>query len=342
MVSRGCSVCGGGGDTCNCLVVAGDNIDVAGVGSTEFPYVISAPDVPKAQKVWCGADGIPIGYSLVDKEGVQEFFLSNGSFAGLILPDGWEECKCVCQSGTGGTLYPDWQTLVINGLGELALAYDGVETVYIKNANVTAEKVDLSVADQTARDAIASPWEGLQVYREDTDRTEIFDGTLWRTMAQIEELKRVTLTVAGDTISATSIPARKYLHIIYSVQSTGGTINTRISFNNDSGANYAWQELVNLTLFSNNVSQSIFAPTTALSTSPRHGRFDINNITAQRKLFTGYEIDDNSGGAATSANNKTYYGKWDNTSAQITRVDLTNVGVGDFAIGSELVIFGWD
>ena len=222
-----------------------------------------------------------------------------------------------------------------------AFLSDVVDGTLIAAQAITPTKVDLSVADDAARTALTG-FEGLAVYQEDTDSIYIYDGTLWRRQAQWEELKRVTLTPAGDTISATSIPARKYLHIIYSVQSTGGTINTRISFNNDSGANYAWQELANLTSFSNNVSQSIFAPTTALSTSPRHGRFDINNITAQRKLFTGYEIDDNSGGAATSANNKTYYGKWDNTSAQITRVDLTNVGVGDFAIGSELVILGKD
>lgn len=242
MVSRGCSVCGGGGDTCNCLVVAGDNIGVAGVGSTEFPYIISAPDVPKAQKVWCGADGIPIGYSLVDKDGVQEFFLSNGSFAGLILPDGWEECKCVCQSGGGGTLYPDWQTLVINGLGELALAYDGVETVYIKNANVTAEKIDLSVADAAARDAIASPWEGLTVYVKDIDAFQTYTGSRWKWSSH------KILGANTKTTTSTLLTTSYATHNTVTADSLGGeveiTFNTVIRNAGSGGGNNANVKIV--------------------------------------------------------------------------------------------------
>lgn len=343
MVSRGCSVCGGGGDTCNCLVVAGDNIDVAGVGSTEFPYVISAPDVPKAQKVWCGADGIPIGYSLVDKEGVQEFFLSNGSFAGLILPDGWEECKCVCQSGTGGTLYPDWQTLVINGLGELALAYDGVETVYIKNANVTAEKVDLSVANQAARDAIVSPWEGLLVYREDLDKQQIYDGAAWRTLAGWEVLGSLTLSSAGDTISLPSLPARKNLRIFFDVLATGGNLLPGLRFNNDSANNYSFQYSTNYAASAQVLNTPQIQSVCATVTSGHHvGMVECVNVANRRKLLQGTALNDNDAGAGSSVNIIDSGMKWSNTSAQITRIDLINFSTGDFAIGSQLVVIGAD
>lgn len=49
----------------------------------------------------------------------------------------------------------------------------------IANAAIKAKHVDLGVADQTARDAITSPWEGLTVFRKDTDAFEVYDGTNW-------------------------------------------------------------------------------------------------------------------------------------------------------------------
>lgn len=157
-----------------------------------------------------------------------------------------------------------------------------------------------------------------------------------------EELGRTTLGVAGDTISVASFAARANLQLIYRVSSTGGTINTRIAFNSDSGANYAWQESTSFAASSNAVSQTIFAPTTAASATSRYGHYEIKNNTAERKLFQGYELDDNAAGAASSVNCKEVFGKWANTSAQITTIALTNVGTGDFAIGSELIVLGHD
>lgn len=64
-----------------------------------------------------------------------------------------------------------------------ALLSDIVDGTLIANAAIKAKHVDLGVADETARDAIASPWEGLTVFREDLDAFQVYDGTDWLTYA---------------------------------------------------------------------------------------------------------------------------------------------------------------
>jgi hypothetical protein len=157
-----------------------------------------------------------------------------------------------------------------------------------------------------------------------------------------EELGRTTLGVAGDTISVNSIASRKYLEIFLMVWSTGGTIAPVLRFNNDSSANYAFHYLANWTTASNNVSQSYMdgAATIAQGTQFIHGY--IVNVQNKRKLCQITAVDDNNAAATSGSNSHHIVGKWDNTAAQITRIDAVNIGAGDFAIGSELVVLGHD
>lgn len=157
-----------------------------------------------------------------------------------------------------------------------------------------------------------------------------------------EELGRTTLSGAGDTISVTPIAARNFLRIQFHAVSTGGTIAPVIRFNNDTATNYAFMYAANLGGIVNSVSQTYLDAAPSIAAGTYMGCFDVTNFTSQRKLYSGNALDDNNGNATTSANNHQIYGKWDNTSAQITRVDLVNIGAGDFAIGSKIIILGHD
>lgn len=159
-----------------------------------------------------------------------------------------------------------------------------------------------------------------------------------------EEIKRLTLTPAGDTISLTSVPSRKYLRIQYDLIATGGTLDATIRFNNDSGANYsaslsAWDGNTNTAL----VSQTSIPVESGTVSSGNHesGYIDIFNVLAIEKSSAAMNI----GlpvGAANAPVPTSVFGKWANTAAVISRVDFLNGGTGDFAIGSEVVIYGHD
>lgn len=223
-----------------------------------------------------------------------------------------------------------------------AFLSDIVDGTLIAAQAITPLKVNLKVADATARTALSSPFEGLQVYQADVDATYIYDGTAWRRQAQWEELGRTTLGSAGDTISITTIAARKYLQILYSATSTGGTINAAVRFNNDSGSNYSFDYSINYGAIVTSTSQTSLAGLAVAGAGFHSGVFDVINISANRKLLGGRGYNDANAGAGTGSNSIEVVGKWNNTSAQITRVDLINSGAGDFNTGSEVVVLGKD
>ena len=191
---------------------------------------------------------------------------------------------------------------------------------------------------------LASPFEGLTVYQEDTDATYIYDGAAWRKQAQWEELGRTTLGSAGDTISITGIPVRKYLEIRFQVVATGGNLINTIRFNNDSATNYAFTHSVSFGAAVTTTSSTAIGVTSAGTATPsqQFGSYEISNTTAQRKMIRGFTIDDNASNATTSTNHIQVAGKWDNVAAQITRIDMINISTGDYAIGSSLIILGKD
>jgi len=190
------------------------------------------------------------------------------------------------------------------------LASNVVETPKIKNANVTATKID---------------W----------DSTGANAGIWW------EELGRTTLSSSSDTITVSSIPARKYLQIRASYSSVGGTISAHIRFNNDGGANYAYQYATLGGTSTSATNDGGVIITGAATSTNQHVVVDILNISNKEKLSQFTRTEGNATGAGTAPTSLICIGKWANTSAQINRIDIVNVsGSGDFAIGSELVVLG--
>lgn len=157
-----------------------------------------------------------------------------------------------------------------------------------------------------------------------------------------EELGRTTLGSAGDTISLTGLTAKKYLLIQILLLPTGGTINANVRFNNDSGSNYSNRSSLNGAADGTAVSQtSNYIDTGAAAALPIFATMNIMNITAQEKYSIASVIS-SSAGAGNAPNRREYSQKWANTANQITRIDLTNGGTGDYAIGSEVIVLGHD
>ena len=159
-----------------------------------------------------------------------------------------------------------------------------------------------------------------------------------------EEIARTTLGVAGDTITVDSIPPRKYLMIVVSGIASGGTLDTTFRFNNDSGTNYAHRYSTNHGAETAAVSKTNnpFESGSTDSGSVAFHYLYVLNIGTESKLLRWLANSEDATGGATNPAVISGFGKWANTSVQISRFDWLNTGTGDVAIGSEVVIYGRD
>lgn len=156
------------------------------------------------------------------------------------------------------------------------------------------------------------------------------------------ELGRTTLGTAGDTITVSSLPARKHLMLVVCLLDTGGTIRGNLTFNNDTGSNYAYRRSAGGGADTTSVSQANILITSGPVSFPHFMMIDVMNYAASEKLAIVRNISQQTAGAGTAPDRQEIVGKWANTADQITRVDVTNPGTGDFAIGSEVIVLGAD
>lgn len=178
------------------------------------------------------------------------------------------------------------------------------------------------------------------LYIGDTD----LNGTYIREPKNVwwEEMGRTTLGSNGDTISVTGMTAKKYLRILISVIATGGNIAPAMTFNGDTGNNYNHRTSDNGGADATSTSRANIGTVDAVSATTIFIEFDVINISAQEKIVIGHSVRQNTAGAGNAVARREVVGKWANTAAQITRVDVTNADTGDFASGSEVVVLGHD
>lgn len=207
------------------------------------------------------------------------------------------------------------------------LASNSVTTAKIADSNVTTAKIaDSNVTTaKIATDAVTAA-------KIDWASTGTDGGIWW------EELGRTTLSGAADTISVTSIPARKYIKVMfYAINS--GQISDQLRFNNDTGTNYSRRTSANGGADGTGTGSTATGTTSAVST-PAYYEYNIINVATQEKLIWGFRIDLGASGSGTAPGRIELGGKWSNTADQITRVDLVNGGTGDYASGSEVIVLG--
>jgi len=155
-----------------------------------------------------------------------------------------------------------------------------------------------------------------------------------------KELARTTLGSAGDIISVASLADKRYYMVLNSVIPSG-SVSPRRRLNNDSGSNYSARTSGNGSSDATNTSISYFNTYTNYS-NPYFQIDNIVNISNKEKLNISQLVDQNSAGAGTAPQREEGVNKWANTSASINRYDSVNTEGGDYAIGSEVVVLGWD
>ena len=155
-----------------------------------------------------------------------------------------------------------------------------------------------------------------------------------------EQLADVTLSSTGDNLSSGTISAKKYLWIQTYISDTGGQDSVNMTFNNDTGNNYAFRRNNNggtdatttstshITLHSSEVTEDLFSNV-----------FIINN-SSNEKFVIGHTIQNQTLGAGTAPIRKEFVGKWANTSSQITEIDLDNNSTGSYDTNSFIKVWG--
>lgn len=155
-----------------------------------------------------------------------------------------------------------------------------------------------------------------------------------------QEIGRTSLSVEADSISLPVLPARKYLKLYISLINNS-TISRSLRFNGDSGNTYNFRFSTDGaadTATGTQAELDLTSDTTANSLSI----VEIVNILAQEKLDIGQTVAQNTAGVGNVVDKWESSGKWVNTAAQITRVDVINTAAGGYAAGSELIVLGHD
>lgn len=157
-----------------------------------------------------------------------------------------------------------------------------------------------------------------------------------------KELGRTTLGVAGDTISVASLANKRYYMILGHALATGGVIEAEVRLNNDTGTNYAYREQTNGGADTTNASATFFISSPSSQANDLFLNGFLSNMATKEKLHQGHSMFRNTAGAANVPDRREHASKWANTVDAINRIDLVNLGAGDYAVNSELVVLGWD
>ncbi len=170
------------------------------------------------------------------------------------------------------------------------------------------------------------------------DNDEADSGTnFWQELASVE------LTSAGDVLDTGTFTAKKYLMMEWQTSPTGGTTDDiKCHFNADSGSNYSYSRQVDGATGEAFTSTANFRIDAGNGVYERDGHAYIINKANREKFVIAEEVASNTAGAGNIPRRFETFGKWANTSDQITRIQLTNQGSGDFKSGAYLKVWGSD
>lgn len=273
--------------------------------------------------------GIVIGIRQVDSDGV-------------LVPGTYSEYNATVTSGTtfsidavpvlgSDQVYPAGSTTQVFLPVSSSAHNDLIDGLVVSHDQDGTLKTDSVDSTQIKANAITTP--KLADGSVTADKVDFTTGIWW------EEIGRATLSSASDTITVSSLPARKYLRVLVSSLATGGTIDSWIRFNNDTASNYGRRHSSNGGADSVSATSSVLVNIGA-GAFPQYMTLDIVNIATQEKLAYITIVTQNTAGAGSAPNKVDGVGKWANTTDQINRIDVINGGTGDFAIGSEIVVLG--
>ena len=156
-----------------------------------------------------------------------------------------------------------------------------------------------------------------------------------------EELASVDLSGGAATnIDSGTITAKKYLWIQYYTEQSADS-DFLITFNADTGSNYARRYDNDGGTETTGTSLANFTQVSRTANLPQFTNMFIVNNSANEKLIIAHTVYQMTAGAGTATARWEAVGKWANTSAQITAMNIKS-GSGNLASKTVLKIWGSD
>lgn len=177
---------------------------------------------------------------------------------------------------------------------------------------------------------VGYPFGGVQ--SSNIDFASLFSGGVWW-----QELGRATAAAPVTSLSIPSFTPKKYLRILLVQHSSGVTnLTSLLRFNNDSGANYDQRTQENASADGATNGQTGINMG-ANNLDGAHADFFVTNEIGYVKIADGIVTYWSAGAGAIYRNVQA--NKWNNTAAQISRVDLI-CSTGAYQAGSEIIVLG--
>ena len=155
-------------------------------------------------------------------------------------------------------------------------------------------------------------------------------------------LDRTTLGSAGDTISVSSLPDKRYYMILGHIKNTGGDTVSHVRANSDSSGNYALRRSKNgLSQLTETGTNRFFTSHNSKSIDSRFIQGYIANKSDEEKLGI-FHVNENPSTGASAPSRIEGVGKHVQTSSALNELQLFNDEAGSFDSGGELVVLGYD
>ena len=160
------------------------------------------------------------------------------------------------------------------------------------------------------------------------------------------QVGRTTLGSAGDTITVSNIPDKRYYMVLSNWIPTGGATDTLMRLGNgstDATAKYAYRASDNNgSDYTATTTNTYYGNPDNTKTTPTFMTQYIANKSDKEKLSMHHSVNQNSAGASSAPNKQESVGKWTETSNPLDTYTLQNAGAGSYASGSEVVVLGYD
>jgi len=156
-----------------------------------------------------------------------------------------------------------------------------------------------------------------------------------------ERLAHVVLGSDGDNIDTGTFTAKKNMKVIIHLKASSTTNRPCIRFNGDTGNNYADRYSGNGGSDGTGTSRSnirVFGYNDA--SKDKYVVSSITNVSDKEKLLIAHGMDNGGNGAGNAPTRDESVGKWANTSASITSIQVFNDESGDFEAGSSITVLG--